>query len=65
MSYFNLPPVLLDNATRAEMTVSCRDSDLIPKVPDSGKVISLEGKPVQIMHNVCARCCGWLLWRPS
>jgi FkbM family methyltransferase len=51
MSDFSLPPVLLDNATRAEMTVSCRDCDLIPKVPDSGKVISFEGKPVQIMHN--------------
>jgi hypothetical protein len=41
----------LDNAPRAEMTVSCRDCDLIPKVPDSGKVISFEGKPAQIMHN--------------
>ena len=51
MSDFSLPPVLLDNATRAAMTVSCRDCDLIPKVPDSGKVISFEGKPVQIMHN--------------
>jgi hypothetical protein len=51
MSNFSLPPVLLDNATRAEMTVSCRDCDPIPKVPDSGKVISFKGKPVQIMHN--------------
>ena len=51
MLEFNIPPILLDNATRADMTVSCRDCDLIPKVPDSGKVISFEGKPVQIMHN--------------
>src|ERR1700716_1792460 len=51
MSDFSLPPVLLDNATRAAMTVSCRDCDLIPKVPDSGKIISSEGTPVQIMHN--------------
>lgn len=51
MLEFNIPPVLLDNATRADMTVSCRDCDPIPKVPDSGKVISFEGKPVQIMHN--------------
>src|ERR1700681_810203 len=51
MSDFSLPPVLLNNATRAEMTASCRDCDLIRKVPDSGKVISFEGKTVQIMHN--------------
>jgi FkbM family methyltransferase len=51
MLEFNIPPILLDNATRADMTVSCRDCDPIPKVPDSGKVISFEGKPVQIMHN--------------
>jgi FkbM family methyltransferase len=46
-----LPPILMDNAARAEMTVSCRDCDTIPKVPDSGKVISLDGTQVQIMHN--------------
>jgi len=51
MLEFNIPPILLDNATRADMTVSCRDCDPIPKVPGSGKVISFEGKPVQIMHN--------------
>ena len=50
MPDFNLPPVLLDNAMRAEMTASCRDCDKIPKVPDSGKVIPFEGKPVQIMQ---------------
>jgi FkbM family methyltransferase len=46
-----LPPILLDNATRAEMTVSCHDCDLISKVPDAGKVVLLGGKHVQIMHN--------------
>src|SRR5258708_31467761 len=51
MTHLSLPPVLLDNAVRADMTVSCRDCDLIPKVPDAGKVISLDGRPVQIMHN--------------
>ncbi|WPO44312.1 FkbM family methyltransferase [Tardiphaga sp. 42S5] len=51
MSDFKLPPVLLDNATRADMTVSCRDCDVIPKVPDAGKVVSLDGNQVQIMHN--------------
>jgi FkbM family methyltransferase len=51
MPVFSLPPILLDNAERAEMTISCRDCELIPKVRDAGKVIALEGKPVQIMHN--------------
>jgi hypothetical protein len=62
---FNFPPVLLDNATRADMTVSCRDCDLIPTVPDSGKLISFEGRPVQIMYNglrvVAGGYCGdWM-----
>jgi FkbM family methyltransferase len=51
MSEFSIPPILPDNAIRADMTASCRDCDLIPKVRDAGKVISFEGKPVQIMHN--------------
>ena len=51
MSEFNFDPIILDNTTRANMTVSCRDCDLIPKVADAGQVISFEGKPVQIMHN--------------
>jgi hypothetical protein len=46
-----LPPILMDNAARTEMTVGCRDCDAIPKVPDSGKVVSLDGIRVQIMHN--------------
>jgi hypothetical protein len=37
MSHLSLPPVLLDNERHAEMTVSCRDCDRIPKVPDAGK----------------------------
>lgn len=51
MPDFNLPLILLDNAMRVEMTVGCRDCDLIPKVHDAGKVVSLGGKSVQIMHN--------------
>jgi hypothetical protein len=47
------PPVSLDNAARADMTVSCRDCELIPKVQDAGKVISLDGRPIQIMNNAC------------
>jgi FkbM family methyltransferase len=51
MTHFAFPPILLDNAARADMTVSCRDCELIPKVPDAGRVISIEGRAVQIMHN--------------
>jgi FkbM family methyltransferase len=51
MSKLSIPPVLLHNDLRADMTVSCRDCDPIPKVPDAGEVVSLDGKAVQIMHN--------------
>ncbi len=51
MSEFTFPPLLLDNATRAEMTIGCRDCDAIAKAPDAGKVLSLDGQQVQIMHN--------------
>ncbi|MGL4376211.1 MAG: FkbM family methyltransferase [Microcoleaceae cyanobacterium] len=33
------------------MTISCRDSESIPKVPNAGAVEIVDGKPVQIMHN--------------
>ena len=46
-----LPPLLLDNRLRAEMTVKCRDCDAIPKVPDAGKVVQIDGIAAQIMHN--------------
>jgi len=51
MPELSIPPILLDNAARADMTASCRDCDPIPKVPDSGRVVSFQGRPVQIMHN--------------
>jgi FkbM family methyltransferase len=51
MPDFSIPPILLDNAARADMTASCRDCDRIPKVPDSGKVVSFRDKRVQVMHN--------------
>jgi FkbM family methyltransferase len=51
MTHFAFPPILLDNAARADMTVSCRDCELIPKVPDAGRVIAIGGRAVQIMHN--------------
>ena len=51
MPDFSIPPILLDNAARADMTANCRDCDQIPKVPDSGKVVSFRDRRVQIMHN--------------
>lgn len=36
---------------RADMTITCRDTDYIPKVPNAGKVIRKSGMDVQIMHN--------------
>jgi FkbM family methyltransferase len=44
-------PVLMDNATRATMTVNCRDCDAIPKVANAGEVVEVDGKSIQIMHN--------------
>lgn len=40
-----------DAARRVAMTLSCRDSDGIPKVKDAGEVQSLQGRAVQVMHN--------------
>jgi FkbM family methyltransferase len=37
--------------SRIEMTVSCRDSDPIPKTANAGKVIHERGRSVQVMHN--------------
>lgn len=36
---------------RKQMTVSCRDTDYIPKVKDAGKLKEVNGKKVQILHN--------------
>src|SRR5688572_29905582 len=33
------------------MTVSCRDSDSIPKVPHAGRVVVVDGLALQIMHE--------------
>ena len=38
-------------ARRVLMTVSCRDSDGIPKVDDAGQVQIRDGQAVQVMHN--------------
>lgn len=36
---------------RVEQTVAVRDTDVIPKVPDAGRVVHRDGRRVQIMHN--------------
>jgi FkbM family methyltransferase len=36
---------------RIKMTVSCRDSDTIPKVDDAGEVYEKNGNRIQIMHE--------------
>jgi hypothetical protein len=33
------------------MTSSCRDSEIIPKVVDAGRVTTPDGQRVQIMHD--------------
>lgn len=38
-------------ADRVRMTVSCRDTDALPKVPGAGEVFELDGTLVQRMHN--------------
>jgi|GEM_PF-442329 len=36
---------------RVRMTLSCRDTDPIPKVADAGEVVEQDGQRVQIMHE--------------
>jgi len=50
---------------RVRMTLSCRDTDPIPKVADAGKVIEQDGQRVQIMHEgtrviADGYCGGWM-----
>ena len=45
-------PHAIDKWARAELTISCRDCDVIPKHPQAGKVeIDADGKKWQTMHN--------------
>lgn len=39
------------DSRRVRMTLSCRDSDPIPKVADAGKVVEQDGQRVQIMNE--------------
>jgi FkbM family methyltransferase len=36
---------------RIDLTLSCRDSDTIPKVADAGVVVERDGASVQVMHD--------------
>ncbi len=42
---------MMSELERFVMTVSCRDSDLLPKVSDAGRISEHDGMDVQIMHN--------------
>lgn len=44
-------PAIRDDCFRVEMTVRCRDCDVISKVPQAGAVFDHDGQRVQIMHN--------------
>lgn len=44
-------PFSLTLGERADMTISCRDTDYIPKVKRAGAYSKVDGIPVQIMHN--------------
>jgi len=41
----------MNELQRSLMTISCRDTDTIPKVPEAGQVTLFEGERVQVMHN--------------
>ena len=50
---------------RVSMTVSCRDTDSVPKVPQAGEVVEQAGERVQIMHEgtrviADGYCGGWM-----
>lgn len=42
---------MMNELERFVMTVSCRDSDVLPKVVDAGYITEHDGMKVQIMHN--------------
>ncbi|MDB5366632.1 MAG: FkbM family methyltransferase [Rhodospirillales bacterium] len=41
----------LPEQRRIRLTIGCRDADVIPKVPDAGRVLQRDGDTVQVMHN--------------
>ena len=54
-----------DVRRRVRMTVSCRDTDRLPKVPGAGEVVEQNGQRLQIMHEgtrviADGYCGGWM-----
>jgi FkbM family methyltransferase len=49
---------------RVQMTISCRDTDAIPKVEGAGEVFVKDGRPLQRMHNgvLIAEGCYYGPW---
>lgn len=47
----DLPPPVRSLDERVEITISCRDCDGIPKVPDAGSILSDGTLQFQVMHN--------------
>lgn len=45
------PGISSDQRRRIELTISCRDADTLPKVPDAGVVRTEHGVRVQVMHE--------------
>jgi FkbM family methyltransferase len=41
----------MDYDQRRDMTVSCKDTDYIPKVSGAGSIKTVDGRRVQLMHN--------------
>lgn len=41
----------MNELERTIMTMSCRDTDRLPKVPDAGSIVDRDGQSVQVMHN--------------
>lgn len=41
----------MNELQRSLMTISCRDTDIIPKVPEAGQITTFEGERIQVMHN--------------
>lgn len=44
-------PWRMDVDARTAMTISCKDTDYIPKVPKAGSLTTYKSEDVQIMHN--------------
>jgi len=41
----------MNDLQRSLMTISCRDTDSIPKVPDAGSIVQIDDQLTQVMHN--------------